>query len=64
LFAAGEVLREAAGATMRPTVRAQYESIRAAAHALLDEEAWDAAWTEGRAMTPEQAIAYALGEAI
>ena len=28
---------------------------------LVDEAAWTAAWEEGRAMTMEQAIAYALG---
>jgi len=32
----------------------------AAARAMLDPQEFDAAWAEGRAMTPEQAIAYAL----
>ena len=31
-----------------------------AAHARLDEVAWEAAWAKGRAMTPQQAVAYAL----
>jgi hypothetical protein len=30
------------------------------ARALIDELAWDGAWEEGRAMSPEQAIEYAL----
>ena len=32
----------------------------AAARAQLDEAAWEAAWAEGRAMTPEEAMEYAL----
>lgn len=35
----------------------------AAGHAALGEERWAAAWEEGRAMTWQQLIAYALGEA-
>ena len=31
-------------------------------HALLDGAAWEAAYAEGRAMTLDQAIAYALME--
>jgi tetratricopeptide (TPR) repeat protein len=38
------------------------KSYRAAARQQLGEERWKAAWEEGRAMTLEQAIAYALGE--
>jgi len=33
------------------------------ARAQLDETTWAAAWAEGRAMTLEQAITYALDEA-
>jgi hypothetical protein len=33
-----------------------------AARERLDEAAWEAAWGEGRAMTPEQAVTYALKE--
>jgi hypothetical protein len=32
------------------------------AHAGLEEAAWEAAWTEGRAMGPEQAVTYAFEE--
>jgi hypothetical protein len=34
----------------------------AAIHALLDDAAWETAYTEGRTMTMEQAIVYALKE--
>jgi DNA-binding NarL/FixJ family response regulator len=39
-----------------------YEGILAAARSQLDEAAWEAALAEGRAMTPEEAIEYALSE--
>jgi predicted ATPase/DNA-binding CsgD family transcriptional regulator len=37
-----------------------YEGRLAAARSQLDEAAWTAAWAEGRAMGPEQAVGYAL----
>ena len=37
-----------------------YEDRLAAARSQLDEAAWEAAWAEGRAMTLEQAVEYAL----
>jgi DNA-binding CsgD family transcriptional regulator len=40
--------------------RSLQQSQVAAAHARLDEEAFEAAWAEGRMMTSEQAIQYAL----
>ena len=40
--------------------RALYERSLAAARALLGEEAFAAAWAEGRVMTPERAVEYAL----
>jgi predicted ATPase/DNA-binding SARP family transcriptional activator/DNA-binding NarL/FixJ family response regulator len=42
--------------------RSVYEARVSAARAQMDEAAWQAAWDEGRAMTPERAIAYALLE--
>jgi predicted ATPase/class 3 adenylate cyclase len=45
---------------MDPIDRADYERAVAAARAQLDAATFDAAWAAGRAMTPEQAIAYAL----
>lgn len=32
------------------------------ARARLDEQTWERAWTEGRAMTPDEAVAYVLAE--
>src|SRR5918997_140629 len=40
--------------------RVLYERIVAAARSRLGEAAWKAGWDEGRAMTPEQAVEYAL----
>ena len=40
--------------------REAYEHALADARSQVDEGTWAAAWAEGRAMTPEQAIAYAL----
>jgi hypothetical protein len=41
----------------------EYLRIADAARALLDPAEWDAAWAQGQALTLEQAIAYALGNA-
>jgi non-specific serine/threonine protein kinase len=60
LFGAAEALREAAGAFVLPLYRAEYERGVATARAGLAEAAFSAAWAEGRAMTPEQAVEYAL----
>ena len=40
--------------------RSLYQRQVAAARARLDETEWETAWAEGRAMTPEQAVEYAL----
>ena len=45
-----------------PTERFAYDFIAATIHALLDDAAWDAAYAEGRTLTSDQAIAYALKE--
>jgi predicted ATPase/DNA-binding CsgD family transcriptional regulator len=60
LFGAAEALREAVGAFVLPLYRAEYDRGVAATRAGLDEAAFSAAWAEGRAMTPEQAVEYAL----
>jgi non-specific serine/threonine protein kinase len=59
LLAASAVLRELVGTAVRNLYRADYERTLAAARAGLDENAFAAAWDEGRAMTLEQAIAEA-----
>jgi hypothetical protein len=46
-----------------PEHRSHYGRTLVAARAQLDEATFGAAWEAGRALTLEQAIAYALGEA-
>jgi non-specific serine/threonine protein kinase len=60
LFGAAEALREAVGAFVLPLYRAEYDRGVAAARAGLDEATFNAAWSGGRAMSPEEAVAYAL----
>ena len=63
LLGAAERHREEIGAPLPPNERVQYEEQVAAARvALGDDAAFDAAWQEGRAMTVELAIEYALSE--
>jgi tetratricopeptide (TPR) repeat protein len=62
LFGAAEALRESIGAPVPPVDRADYERNVAAARAGLSESAFASAWAEGRAMTVEQAVEYALTE--
>jgi predicted ATPase/DNA-binding CsgD family transcriptional regulator len=57
LWGAAEVLREAAGIPLSPIERADYERAIAAARTWLGDLAFAVVWTEGRAMTPEQAVA-------
>jgi hypothetical protein len=59
LFAAAEGLRTALGEGMPPVERADFEAALTAARAALGDEAFAAAWAEGRAMTREQAVAFA-----
>lgn len=61
-FGASEALREVIGIPLRPVERAPYEREVSVARAQLAEQVFAAAWAEGRAMTMEQAIAYALGD--
>lgn len=62
LFGAGAALREPRGAPLQPSDRAYFEREVSIVRAQLGELAWTAAWTEGRAMTAGQAIAYAIEE--
>lgn len=64
LFGAAEALREALNARVWPAERADYERNLAAARAQLgpgQQAAWEKAWQEGRAMSFEEALSYALG---
>jgi tetratricopeptide (TPR) repeat protein len=60
LLGAAEALREAIGAPMHLPERSDYEQIVTELRSALGDEAFAVAWEEGRAMTLEQAIAYAL----
>ena len=60
LFGAEEVLRQTMGTPVYPYERDEYDRSLAAVRAELGEEAFEAAWAEGRKMTIEQAIDYAL----
>ena len=57
LLGAAEALREAIGAPMCPWPAADHESTVAATYALLEADSFAAAWSRGRAMTPEEALA-------
>jgi hypothetical protein len=60
LFGAAEALREAAGYQQAPRARSLREPYLAAARSQVGDTAWAEAWEEGRSMTFEEAIAYAL----
>jgi non-specific serine/threonine protein kinase len=60
LFGAAEALREGVGTFVLPLYRAEYDRGVAATRDGLDEATLSAAWSEGRAMTPDEAIEYAL----
>ena len=55
-MSAAQVLREAIGTPLPSLFQAIHESTIASAHTHLGEQAFDAAWAEGRTMTPEQAL--------
>jgi hypothetical protein len=60
LFGAAEGLRARIGAIGQPIERAVYADSVASVRTQLNQKTFAAAWAEGRAMTLEQAIAYAL----
>ncbi len=62
LWGAAEALCEAIDRPFEPELHAFYARFLTPAHAQLDEAAWGAAVAEGRAMSLEQAVAYALEE--
>jgi predicted ATPase/class 3 adenylate cyclase len=63
LFGAAEALRDRINIPMTPLERREYEDELANLRAGMDHDAFDAAWAEGRAMSMEQAISYALEKA-
>ncbi len=60
LYGAAAALREAIGAPLLPSDRADYERSVAAVRAALVDGAFQAAWNEGQTMTLEQAVQDAL----
>ena len=62
LLGAAEALLEAIGAVMSADDRIVYEQGVASARAQLSEEVFEKAWAEGRAMSMEKAVEYALEE--
>ncbi len=57
---AAEALREAIGTPLAPAGRADYDQTIAKTREGLSRKDFEATWSEGRAMTLEQAIEYAL----
>jgi hypothetical protein len=62
LLAAVDAVREELGYPPVASEQADYERAVAACRAHLDEAMFAAAWAEGRAMTLEQAVSYALSD--
>jgi tetratricopeptide (TPR) repeat protein len=62
LWGAAQALREAIGSPLTPSERTRQDQRLAETRSLMGEEAFAAACSEGRAMTLEQAIVYALQE--
>ncbi len=62
LWGAAAALREATGAPFPDVDRVRYERFIVVSRSALGDAGWQAAWDEGRAMSLEQAIAYALDE--
>jgi hypothetical protein len=62
LFGSGEALYETLLYQESPQERALKEPYITATRSRLEETAWQEAWKEGRAMTIEEAISYALEE--
>ena len=62
LLGAAEGIREAIDLLLPPSDRPEVEGYSAAVRAELGEEAFEAAWAEGRAMSWEGAISFALEE--
>jgi DNA-binding CsgD family transcriptional regulator len=60
LWAAAAALRDAIGAPLAPSERASYDIVLAAARVSLTDDQIATIWAEGRSISTEQAVAYAL----
>nr|HET6904539.1 tetratricopeptide repeat protein [Ktedonobacteraceae bacterium] len=57
LWGAAAALRDALGISISPVEHAEYERVRSSVCVHLGERTFAATWAQGRAMTPEQAVA-------
>lgn len=62
LFGAAEALREKINIAMTPQERSEYDREIADLHANMDEKVFGSHWAEGRSLTMEQAVDFALEE--
>ena len=62
LFGAREAIHESIGSKLDAGLQPIYTSLVAQTRAILDESVFEAAWAEGRAMTLDEAVEYALHE--
>jgi tetratricopeptide (TPR) repeat protein len=62
LFGAAETLRDAVGASVLAFYRADYERAIGKARTALGQQRFESCWTAGRALSTDEAFAYALGE--
>ncbi len=62
LFGAAETLREAVGASVLAFYRADYDRAIGMTRTALGKQKFASCWTTGRALSSEEAVAYALGE--
>lgn len=62
LFGTAEAARESMRLPLEPSEKLIYDRWIAAARSQVDEETWTRTWKQGRAMSLEEAITYALSE--
>ena len=62
LFASAEVMRRNLGTPVTPPYRDDHDKGLAAVHAELGKEAFERAWEEGKAMSTEEAVEFALSQ--
>ena len=62
LFGAAETLRDAVGASVLAFYRTDYERAIGLARTALGQPRFESCWTAGRALSPDDAVAYALAE--
>ena len=61
LLGAADALRANMPVQLSPAYQAELDSVLSYARAKLSEETWNAAWTQGSAMSPAEAAMFALG---